>query len=51
MCVQQAEGEGADSEEDSDSDLDEEAALKFYRGVEEGLKRKRQTTASSTAEG
>ncbi|XP_031423770.1 something about silencing protein 10 isoform X2 [Clupea harengus] len=49
--IERAEGEGADSEEDSDSDLDEEAALKFYRGVEEGLKRKRQTTASSTAEG
>ncbi|XP_053171333.1 something about silencing protein 10 [Scomber japonicus] len=30
-------------EEDSDSDLDEEAALQFYRGVEERLKLKRKT--------
>lgn len=30
-------------EEDSDSELDEEAALKFYRGVEERLKLKRKT--------
>lgn len=34
-----------ETEEDSDSDseLDEEAALRFYRGVEERLKLKRKT--------
>lgn len=30
-------------EEDSDSDLDEEAALRFYKNVEERLKLKRKT--------
>ncbi|XP_071386436.1 something about silencing protein 10 isoform X1 [Centroberyx affinis] len=32
--------------EDSDSDLDEEAALRFYRGVEEKLKLKRKSTSN-----
>uniref|UniRef100_A0A674EKQ0 UTP3 small subunit processome component n=1 Tax=Salmo trutta TaxID=8032 RepID=A0A674EKQ0_SALTR len=33
----------AESSEDSNSDLDEEAALRFYRGVEERLKLKRKS--------
>ena len=33
-------------EEDSDSDLDEEAALRFYREVEERVKLKRKSNNS-----
>uniref|UniRef100_UPI003AAFA29A LOW QUALITY PROTEIN: something about silencing protein 10 n=1 Tax=Centroberyx gerrardi TaxID=166262 RepID=UPI003AAFA29A len=40
-------GEAApEAAEDSDSDLDEEAALHFYRGVEEKLKLKRKSTSN-----
>ncbi|XP_041944676.1 something about silencing protein 10 [Alosa sapidissima] len=47
--TKQSEAVGADEAEASDSDLDEEAALQFYRGLEEGLKRKR--TAPSACAG
>uniref|UniRef100_A0A8C7J4G3 UTP3 small subunit processome component n=1 Tax=Oncorhynchus kisutch TaxID=8019 RepID=A0A8C7J4G3_ONCKI len=39
--ARKSEEAGAESSEDSYSDLDEEAALRFYRGVEERLKLKR----------
>lgn len=43
-CLLQDSGETVpEIEEDSDSELDEEAALQFYRGVEERLKLKRKT--------
>ncbi|KAL2091192.1 hypothetical protein ACEWY4_013455 [Coilia grayii] len=49
--MDKSEEEGADSAEVSDSDLDEEAALQFYRGLEQRLKLKRKSTAPSTAQG
>lgn len=42
---------GPESAEESDSDLDEEAALLFYRGVEERLKLKRKTKDPQAEEG
>uniref|UniRef100_A0A8K9VGR7 UTP3 small subunit processome component n=1 Tax=Oncorhynchus mykiss TaxID=8022 RepID=A0A8K9VGR7_ONCMY len=42
---------GAESSEDSYSDLDEEAALRFYRGVEERLKLKRKGKDPQAEEG
>lgn len=39
-CLQDS-GETMPDVEDSDSDLDEEAALQFYRNVEERMKLKR----------
>lgn len=39
------------SAESSESELDEEAALQFYRGLEERLKRKRQPATPSAEEG
>lgn len=41
---------GSEDMEDSDSELDEEAALQFYKGVEERLKLKRKGTAVETNE-
>ena len=40
-CLQGSAETMPDVEEDSDSDLDEEAALRFYRNVEERMKLKR----------
>ncbi|XP_029948547.1 something about silencing protein 10 [Salarias fasciatus] len=42
--------EEAEEEEEEDSDLDEEAALRFYRDVEERLKRKRKSNKPEAAE-
>lgn len=39
-----------DVQEDSDSDLDEEAALRFYRDVEERLKLKRKRNDAKAEE-
>lgn len=40
-CLQDSEETLPEVEEDSDSDLDEEAALRFYREVEQRSKLKR----------
>lgn len=39
-----------DTEEDSNSDLDEEAALRFYRKVEEQVKLKRKAKTEEDEE-
>ncbi|XP_038872616.1 something about silencing protein 10 isoform X1 [Salvelinus namaycush] len=49
--VKVSEEAGAESSEDSYSDLDEEAALRFYRGVEERLKLKRKSKNPQAEEG
>lgn len=49
--VKVSEEAGAESSEDSYSDLDEEAALRFYRGVEERLKLKRKGKDPQAEEG
>ncbi|XP_064825060.1 something about silencing protein 10 isoform X2 [Oncorhynchus masou masou] len=49
--VKVSEEAGAESSEDSYSDLDEEAALRFYRGVEERLKLKRKRKDPQAEEG
>uniref|UniRef100_A0A4W5P314 UTP3 small subunit processome component n=1 Tax=Hucho hucho TaxID=62062 RepID=A0A4W5P314_9TELE len=49
--VKVSEEAGAESSEDSYSDLDEEAALRFYRGVEERLKLKRKSKDPQAEEG
>lgn len=41
VCCQDSGETLPEAENDSDSDLDEEAALRFYRNIEEQLKLKR----------
>lgn len=41
FCFQKSEEPAPDTEADSNSDLDEEAALRFYREIEEQVKLKR----------
>lgn len=41
VCCQDSGETMPEAEKDSDSDLDEEAALRFYRDIEEQLKLKR----------
>lgn len=50
LCLQKSTESVSDIEEDANSDLDEEAALRFYREIEEQVKLKRKAKTEENEE-